>query len=137
MVSAVVFFRVQNIYKALFEVNDLDGAVRNHCMQVLRTVLQGLDGVDDIKDIKRVSGLLASEARAKFTEWGVELIEFGLINCAPSRETATFITASAAVQARMKALKASDADKNPMLAAALLGAPAVAALTEPEQVPGS
>ncbi len=134
IVSAIVFFRVENIYKALFEVDNLDVAVENFCMRVLRTTLQGLDGVDSIKDIAHVSKLLEDAARERFGDWGIELVEFGLVNCAPSRETASFITAAPAVRARVEALKAQSVT-NPMMAAALLGAPAVAALSDAGPVP--
>ena len=61
VVSAVVFFRVKDIYKALFEIDDLDGGVRNLCMGELRTVLQHLPTVrrhqGDRRRLARADGI--------------------------------------------------------------------------------
>jgi regulator of protease activity HflC (stomatin/prohibitin superfamily) len=136
IVSAVVFFRVEDIYRALFEIDELDLAVRNFCMETLRTVLQGIDGADGIKDIEGISKKLEQAAESRFQEWGIKLVKFGLVNCAPSRETASFITALPAVRARFDALR-SQRISDPMMAAAVLGAPTINTLGESARVPAS
>jgi regulator of protease activity HflC (stomatin/prohibitin superfamily) len=128
VVSAVVFFRVKDIYKALFEIDDLDGGVRNLCMGELRTVLQNLPSYDAIKEIDRVSCALMESVARRADEWGIEVINFRLTNCMPTAETATFVTAQTAVAARVKALQDAGVLHDPQLAAALLGAPVVASL---------
>ncbi len=127
-VSAVVFFRVTDIYKALFEIDDLDGGVKNLCMGELRTVLQNLPSYEAIKDIENVSVALMESVAKRAGEWGIEIINFRLTNCMPTAETAAFVTAHAAVSARVKALRDAGVLHDPQLAAALLGAPAVASL---------
>jgi regulator of protease activity HflC (stomatin/prohibitin superfamily) len=128
VVSAVVFFRVKDIYKALFEIDDLDGGVRNLCMGELRTVLQQLPRYDAIKEIDAVSRALMESVARRADEWGIEIIDFRLTNCMPTPETATFVTAQTAVSARVKALQDAGVMHDPQLAAALLGAPVVASL---------
>ena len=128
VVSAVVFFRVKDIYKALFEIDDLDGGVRNLCMGELRTVLQHLPRYDAIKEIDAVSRALMESVARRADEWGIEIIDFRLTNCMPTPETATFVTAQTAVSARVKALQDAGVMHDPQLAAALLGAPVVASL---------
>src|SRR5262245_41592064 len=128
VVSAVVFFRVKDIYKALFEIDDLDGGVRNLCMGELRTVLQQLPRYDAIKEIDSVQRALMESVARRADEWGIELINFRLTNCMPSAETATFVTAQTAVSTRVKALQDAGVLHDPQLAAALLGAPVVASL---------
>jgi regulator of protease activity HflC (stomatin/prohibitin superfamily) len=128
VVSAVVFFRVKDIYKALFEIDDLDGGVRNLCMGELRTVLQNLPTYEAIKEIDSVQRALMESAAKRADEWGIELINFRLTNCMPSAETATFVTAHTAVSTRVKALQDAGVLHDPQLAAALLGAPVVASL---------
>jgi regulator of protease activity HflC (stomatin/prohibitin superfamily) len=128
VVSAVVFFRVKDIYKALFEIDDLDGGVRNLCMGELRTVLQNLPRYEAIKDIESVSDALMASVARRADEWGIEIINFRLTNCMPTAETAAFITAQAAVSARVRALREAGMLHDPQLAAALLGAPVVASL---------
>jgi regulator of protease activity HflC (stomatin/prohibitin superfamily) len=128
VVSAVVFFRVKDIYKALFEIDDLDGGVRNLCMGELRTVLQHLPKYDDIKEIDAVSRALMESVARRADEWGIQIIDFRLTNCMPTAETATFVTAQTAVSTRVKALQDAGVMYDPQLAAALLGAPVVASL---------
>jgi regulator of protease activity HflC (stomatin/prohibitin superfamily) len=128
VVSAVVFFRVKDIYKALFEIDDLDGGVKNLCMGELRTVLQNLPKYDAIKEIDNVSRALMDSVARRADEWGIEIINFRLTNCMPTAETATFVTAQTAVAARVKALQEAGVLHDPQLAAALLGAPVVASL---------
>jgi regulator of protease activity HflC (stomatin/prohibitin superfamily) len=128
VVSAVVFFRVKDIYKALFAIDDLDGGVRNLCMGELRTVLQNLPTYDAIKEIDSVQRALMESVARRADEWGIELINFRLTNCMPSAETATFVTAQTAVSTRVKALQDAGVLHDPQLAAALLGAPVVASL---------
>jgi regulator of protease activity HflC (stomatin/prohibitin superfamily) len=128
VVSAVVFFRVKDIYKALFEIDDLDGGVRNLCMGELRTVLQNLPKYEAIKEIDSVSRALMDSVARSADEWGIEIINFRLTNCMPTAETATFVTAQTAVSARVKALQDAGVLHDPQLAAALLGAPVVASL---------
>jgi regulator of protease activity HflC (stomatin/prohibitin superfamily) len=129
IVSAVVFFRVEDIYRALFEIDELDLAVRNFCMETLRSVLQGIEETDGIKDIEGISKKLEQAAESRIQEWGIKLVKFGLVNCAPSRETASFITALPAVRARVEALR-SQRISDPMMAAALLGAGTINTLGE-------
>lgn len=137
MVSAVVFFRVNDVYKALIEIDDLDAGVRNLCMGELRSVLQSLAGVEDIKDIEGVSAALLAATSERAKDWGIELIGFRLTNCMPSAETASAVTARGAVLARMAALREVGVVGEPLLAAALLGVPAVAAVSARKEAPAA
>lgn|GEM_PF-6672896 len=58
IVSAVLVYRINDIYKALFEINNVDFGLRNVASGKLREVLQHLDTFEKLKEIKEVSKLL-------------------------------------------------------------------------------
>lgn len=123
-VGAAVYFRIDNAYKALFEIDEVELALKNYCMGVLRDILQNLDDADAIADTKKLSVQILEQVKTKGLTWGIRITDFKIMDCAPTAETASYINAGAAVTARKKAL--DDAKiKDPMMAAALLGAQAV------------
>lgn len=130
-VKAVAFFRIFDIYKALFDVAHLEVAIKNLCGGELREVLQGLAGVAEIKDVKGVTGQVLAACKEPVANWGSNLVRFKLVDVTPSQETSAAVTAPTLVKARMNALKEAGLTDNPMLATAILGAPTVAAVSSP------
>ena len=127
-VESVVFFRITNVYKALFEIADLDTGIKNLLGGELREVLQGLEGVEAIKDVEAVSRKVHDATKDIVAGWGTDLTRFKLTDCKPSQETSAAVTAPTVINARMDALRKAGLDKNPQLAAAVLGAQAVNAI---------
>lgn len=134
-VSAVVFLRVKDIYRALFEIDDLDNSLGDLSMGVLRDILAHKD-YSELSDLETISEELLGKLQEKAEEWGVTFMQFKLTDCAPTPETAPLVNAEAAVKLKIQALrKAAEEtsvpleDMSPVFAAALVGIPMVTAIT--------
>ncbi len=127
-VGAAAYFRIHNVYRALFDIDNVELALSNFCMGVLRDELQKLEDVEGILDTEALSKKIYDEVHEKAEEWGIELTDFKIMNCAPSAETASYLNAGAAVKARHEALKKVGVT-DPQMAAALLGAQTVNTVT--------
>lgn len=127
-VESVVFFRITDIYKALFQIDDLNTGIKNLLGGELREVLQSLEGVEAIKDVEAVSRKVHEATKDIVAGWGTDLTRFKLTDCKPSAETSAAVTAPTVINARMDAIRKAGLDKSPQLAAAVLGAPAVNAV---------
>lgn len=134
-VSAVMLFRVKDIYRALFEIDDLDNSLGDLSMGILRDVLACKE-YSELSDMETIGAELLQRLREKSEEWGVDFKQFKLTNCAPTAETAPLVNAEAGVRFKVDALKAAAeamgigfAVLPPVLAAALVGVPLVTAVT--------
>jgi len=133
-ISAVVIFRVKDVYRALFEIDDLDQSLSDLSMGVLRDVLSGKSHTE-LYDLDVIAAELLEQLREKAEEWGVEFNQFKLTDCAPTNETALLVNARAAVRMRVEALESvrdriEDFDElSPTLAAALVGVPLTTSVT--------
>lgn len=136
-VSAMALFRVYDIYKALFEIEDLDNSVDDICMAALRDELRMITHSELQENSEKISENLLARIKQRGAEWGVEFAQFSLTDSAPTAETANLINAEIAVRYRLNALK-KELDKdgtplnslNPVLAAVLVGIPMVASVGE-------
>jgi len=134
-VSAIVICRVKDIYKALFEISDLDLSLVDLAMGILREVVS-VKKHNELHDMKTISNELLEALRGKAGEWGVEFIQFNLTDCAPSTESAPLVAAEAGVRLRLQALKkgiesegVGVKDISEVLAATLIGVPLVTSVT--------
>jgi regulator of protease activity HflC (stomatin/prohibitin superfamily) len=131
-INAAVIFRVTDIYRALFEIEDLHNSLEDISMGVLRDVFTGRDHTN-LSQTKEISALLLEELKEKAQQWGVDFLQFNIIDCAPTPETAQVIIAKAGVAMKAEALEEM-AKKlgiamemmDPTLAAVLVGVPLVA-----------
>ena len=136
VVEATVLFRVRDVYKALFEIDDLDGSINDFAMGVLRDVISQYHDHEELAHTEEISDKLLAELREQAEMWGVEFIRFKLTNCAPTRESATLVSAGVGATMRLKALLAAAevAGINPdllfrtSLGAALIGVPVAATI---------
>ena len=133
-VSAVVILRVKDIYRALFEIDDLDNSLVDLSMGILRDVLADKE-YSGLSNMEAISEELLHKLQEKAEEWGVIFMQFKLTDCAPSPETAPLVNAEAGVRLKMEALKAAAKDMgvevytlSPVFAAALIGVPLVTAI---------
>lgn len=134
-VSAIVILRVKDIYRALFEIDDLDNSLTDLSMGILRDVLVNKE-YSELSNMEEISSELLHKLQEKAEEWGVTFIQFKLTDCAPTPETAPLVSAEAGVRMKMEALKFA-AEKmgieflaiSPVFAAALVGIPLVTAVT--------
>lgn len=125
IVDASLIFKVKDIYKALFEVNDLESNIEDFGSHVLYSVISKLKE-DQIYELDNISEKLLKNIKEKADEWGIEFIFFNLNSIRPTSETAEYMTIGPVVKARLSALqdaqtKLESMSINPMLAAALVG----------------
>ncbi|MFA6158815.1 MAG: SPFH domain-containing protein [Candidatus Paceibacterota bacterium] len=128
-VGAMILFRVTDIYKALFEIDNLDSSIDDVGMAALREVIQPLNH-GDLQDIEEIKKKLIERVKVRTKDWGIEVFEFSLTDCAPTPETANILNAKVGVQMRVEALNealskvsAELRSLDPSLAAALVGIP--------------
>lgn len=137
-VSAVLLCRVKDtpkdLYNSLFETANLNGALADYGLMVIRKVLAD-KGYENLFDEGRdeISQQLSELMAPKAAEWGVEVLQFELSDCNPTDETARLIQTSAQAEFKLKALEEAAkqlgcrvADLDPTLAAVMVGMPLVA-----------
>lgn len=134
-VSATVIFRVKDIYKALFDIDELDASLQDYCMAVLRDEFSQHERHEDLARTEEVSERLIERVRIRADEWGVEFISFSLTNSAPTPESAQLVGAKIGALLRMEALAAAAGGHGftvhslpPGLASVLVGIPVVASI---------
>lgn len=132
IVGAVVIFRIKDIYKALFEIDDLDQSLKDLSMGILRDEISTRDHTQ-LADTAEISMRLLQLLKTKSEEWGIEILQFNLINCAPTPETSNLVNVEIGAKLKMRALRNSqtelaglDGQLHPTLAAVLVGMPLVA-----------
>lgn len=136
-INAAVIFRVVDVYRALFEINDVHGSIGLLGMGVLRDVLATRD-YTNLSDTRGISALLLEELKEKAQQWGVDFLQFNLTSCAPAPETAQIIAAKAGARIKAEALQEMAQQMNstlagidPTLAAVMVGVPLVASASSP------
>lgn len=132
-VSAVVFFRVKDIYRALFEISNLDHSISTLSMGILREVLAAKE-YTELSHMEQISNELLHRLQEKAGEWGVEFLQFNLTDCAPTPQTAALVTVKVGIKMKLKALVDAAEEigvdeigmLHPAFAASLLGMTVVA-----------
>lgn len=134
LIGGMIVFRVNDVYKALFEIDDLDNAVDNIGMAAIRDEVQKLNH-KDLEKNEAVEKKLLARIKTRGDEWGVDFIQFSLTDCAPTAETANILNSVVGASLRIRALKAAATNLKisvnklePGLAAALIGIPIMATL---------
>ncbi|NQV12435.1 hypothetical protein HQ524_03650 [Candidatus Uhrbacteria bacterium] len=123
--SAFLLFRVTDVYKALFEIKGLEKALEDFIQSQLKVVACAKDS-KGILDAKKISEEVRALIEAKANEWGVEFIEFGVIDVEPSEEAAQVLIMSARAKELVRIAEELNVDMTPGLAMVLVGAPLVA-----------
>ncbi len=136
IVDAVVRFRVKDIYKALFVVDNLDQTMNNVAMAELRDILTPYDDEQAMADVHGMSEKLTNQIKQHSDIWGVEIEQFSIVSCVPTPESQQIVNVSAGVKSRVNALKEGfkqlgmddSIGLHPQLAAALVGIPVATAI---------
>lgn len=136
--NAYIKFRIVDLYKAMFEIDGLELAIRNAAMSKIRSVLQTLENYHEIKDVEGLSKRLMQEMKLEQEQWGIEISDFHLVNCAPTAATANIITITARTKTSIDAVKKlkESGITDPSVIAALMGVPAVTTIASATN-PGS
>jgi regulator of protease activity HflC (stomatin/prohibitin superfamily) len=131
-ICGMVIFKVEDVYKALFEIESIDHSIDDLCMSAIRDELQKMKH-DELSDLDKVSQKLIERVKARANEWGIKIIQFSLPECAPTPETANLLNAALGVKLRLTALKKGLEEQqmslktvNPNFAAVLVGIPLTA-----------
>lgn len=130
-VNGYVLFKVADVYRALFEVANLDQAMTEFAMGALRSEMTKRD-YKEIDQIDDISLAVMAQLKERAEQWGVQLIAFQLTNLAPAEEVAQLTS----ITLRAKMLKEAAGELGyedlallpPQLAAVLVGAPLVASV---------
>ena len=104
IIGAMVNFKVTDIYKALFEIDNLDESLVDLSRAVLREVLTKKEW-KELSDMEKISEELLEELKEKADEWGVEFVQFKLTDCDPTAESSHIVTAETGVKVKLGALK--------------------------------
>lgn len=136
IVDAVVRFRVKDVYKALFVVDDLDKTMKNVAMAELRDILTPYADEQAMAGVHGMSEKLTTEIAKQSEVWGVEIEQFSVVSCVPTPESQQIVNVNAGVKSRVAALKLGFRDlgfgtgvgQYPQLAAALIGIPVATAI---------
>jgi len=135
-VTAVVIFKVTDIYKALFEIEDLTESITDFCESQLRKFMV-TKTLEDLSDSAKISEELLKAIEEKGAEWGVEFSFFNLTDCEPTSETAHLVMTETGAYLKVKALKSAAEDLGckvseipPQLAACIIGVPLVTSIDQ-------
>lgn len=101
-------YRVTNVAKALIDINDLESAVKQESLDILRRMLtkytrETLGSLDDQLSV------VQQDINAVVEKWGAEILRVGLPGMAPEKETREAMAIEQKTDARLKACKAAEA----------------------------
>lgn len=140
-VSAVIMVRVkdtpQDIYQALFEVDNFEESIADYTTAVLRDVLTNMN-YEQVLDPEKLGREVRDKISPIVDGWGVHVIDVMITDSSPSSETAKTILVTAEASLRVKAIQAarnelygnSTTELSPTLAAAIIGTPVSVAITQ-------
>ncbi len=140
-IRLMAMFKVVDVYKAMFLVEDFDNSIDDLCMGAANDEFSSFENVDDFLSCSSLSGPLISRVRDQFSKWGVEILQLKLTECRPASAEATqVLSLKYAVAQRFKALEDECQKRglkiqgfDPALAAALIGTPLVTSVSTVEQ----
>ncbi|MDA7890966.1 paraslipin [Akkermansiaceae bacterium] len=72
--NAVVAFRIVDVRKAVYEVDDLPSAVMNGALNALRSIIGGMELDDAIAKRQQINDLIASQLSELGGKWGVQFM---------------------------------------------------------------
>ncbi len=125
-VETIVVYRVVDVYRALFDIADLEQAIYAVAMAALRESLKPLDSSNATDS--SLADKVAEELKGHAENWGIEVIQVGFADFSPTGMTNQLLLTESLAVARHGALARLSnggkvSDLNPGLAAALIGTP--------------
>lgn len=103
-VGAVIIFRVKDIYRSLFEIDNLEESLSDLGMGILRDVFAKKE-FTELEDTKAISAEMLGEIEARSEEWGLSIIRFSLTDCAPTAESGHLVNAVTGARLKCQALQ--------------------------------
>lgn len=104
-VAGILFIRVEDIYKALFDISDLDLSVKEEGMGRVRDIVAGHEDHSDLAETEKIAETIKQKIREKTDRWGVLTEDFRITVCAPTPESATVVNLAAAARQRAESIK--------------------------------
>jgi regulator of protease activity HflC (stomatin/prohibitin superfamily) len=138
-INAVIMFHVEDVYRALFNVDDLEISIQHFCMGILRDILQPKT-TEALKDTHAISSELLAHLCSMEENWGVKFIDAKLTSCSPTSNSAQILSAKQSAQikaeATLEVIKTLGIDKSNLetfqaILGAIVGIPVVTALQQP------
>lgn len=91
-VSSVVIYHVTDVYKALFDINDVHTSIINIALAVMRELLSERD-YEGVRSLKELNEKLIETLRHRVSSWGVGITSFEISDFAPTPDTAQLLLA--------------------------------------------
>lgn len=141
-VSAIILFKITDVYKALFEVDNLGQSLENVALRIIQNELSPKTYDDLITGQLQLSGDAFNKLSEIVVRWGVELIEFGLTDSDIIPEQAHLVSMGVGASIKLGILEAlakkldleSTKDVPSGLAAAMIGIPIVSTVNADRKV---
>ena len=136
-ICGMTIFRVVDVYRALFEIENVDNSIDDLCMAAIKDEVEQLTH-EQLAQRDALSDRLRNMVKVRAAEWGIEILQLSLPECAPTPETANLLNARLGVKMRLDALEEGLKEHgltietvSPNLAAVLVGIPLVASTESP------
>lgn len=105
-VNAVMYFKISDIHKAVYEVDDLTSAVQNVAQTQLKEVFGGMQMTVALQSQTAINEHMRRNFEAVFTQWGLEVLRIELLDLTPLAHSQTAM----AMKEQMKAERRRRAD---------------------------
>jgi regulator of protease activity HflC (stomatin/prohibitin superfamily) len=131
-ITAIINFKIKDIYKALIEVTTLDDYMKSVGTMIIHEQVTSVTNDEDSKELipnlEYINKALKSEILSREEEWGVEVIDFAIVSFAPTAQAQQVLSISARVRLANTALVEFFGSKeksyeHPQIAAAVIGTP--------------
>lgn len=86
-VNALMYYRIFDIKKAVYEVDDLQGALSNTAQTQLKEVFGNMNFSEALTSQSAINEHLAKEFSKLFSGWGIHVERMELLNLSPKRAT--------------------------------------------------
>jgi regulator of protease activity HflC (stomatin/prohibitin superfamily) len=124
LMGAFVLFKIDDVYKSLFEIDQLNTTLKDLTQSILRD-LTGKKEWKNLLDTKALGEELSRELKERTKEWGVNIMEAGIRTVAPTSESAPIMNMGARVGEMKKIVEDHGLEMTPEVAIVLMGAPLV------------
>ncbi len=123
VLSGVVRYKVQDIYKALFNIDDLDDSIVDFTKGAMNDVIK-IKSHENLRNTKEISEEVLKELKEIEKKWGIEIIDVKITSLSPDSNSARILSTSKEMKVKAKSLKdlESQFKGNPGVIVALAGA---------------
>lgn len=106
-VAGIVYFRVTDVYKALFDIDNLDLSVKELAMGLVRDIVAKHEDQADLADTAVIAAEILKLIEQRTATWGTQIEDFRITVCAPTPESAVIVNLEAAARKKTESIKAA------------------------------